>query len=204
MKMHPLLATTFLSLLGIQFTFAQQKRDNAKPNIIVIMVDDLSVADISLNGSSLVQTPNIDRLAQEGVNFTNAYVTSPVCSPSRASFVTGRYAQRFGFQFQMHERYPKSQLEYLAFKWFVKSYPWIPKKMDRIPTQEEIDRQGMPGTEVLLPQLLKDVGYQTALIGKWHMGAHPTNEPCNFGFDYQYGFLRLAHAVRGRRHGRLH
>ena len=169
-------------------THAQEFTSGERPNFIVIMVDDLSVADISLNGSSLIQTPNIDRLAQEGVNFTQAYVTSPVCSPSRASFITGRYAQRFGFQFQMHERYPKSQLEYLGFKWFVKSYPWIPKKLDHIPDQEEIDRQGMQTSEVLLPELLKEAGYHSALIGKWHMGWHPTNVPCNFGFDYQYGF----------------
>jgi arylsulfatase A-like enzyme len=177
-----------LAFLMVVSTLARAQQDESRPHVIVIMVDDLSVADISLNGNALVKTPNIDRLAREGTNFTNAYVTSPVCSPSRASFVTGRYAQRFGFQFQMHERYPKNQLEYLGFKWFVKSYPWIPKKLDKIPSREEIDLQGMPASEVLLPQLLQESGYRTALIGKWHLGWHETNTPCNFGFDYQYGF----------------
>jgi arylsulfatase A-like enzyme len=167
----------------------QREKDSKKsPNVIVIMVDDLSVADISLNGNSLIETPNIDRIAKQGVNFTNAYVSSPVCSPSRASFITGQYAQRFGFQFQMHERYPKSQLEYLGFKWFVKSYPWIPKKMKEIPNEEQILRQGLPNDIKTLPQFLKEVGYSTGLIGKWHLGWHSSNEPCNYGFDYQYGF----------------
>lgn len=177
--------------LGVVFQMNGQPKDlkkNDKPNVIVIMVDDLSVIDISLNGEALVETPNIDKLAEEGVNFTNAYVTSPVCSPSRASFITGRYAQRFGFQFQMHERYPKNQLEFWVYKNFIKSYPWIPKKLDEIPTQEEIASQGLPEGEVLLPDLLKQVGYKTALVGKWHLGWHESNTPCNYSFDYQFGF----------------
>lgn len=179
-----ILLIVLFGVLNLYSILAQTER----PNIIVIMVDDLSVADISLSGQSRVKTPNIDRLANEGVNFTNAYVTSPVCSPSRASFITGRYAQRFGFQFQMHERYPKSQLEYYGFKLFVKSYPWIPKKMKTIPSEEEILTQGLPTSEITLPQILKTEGYKTGLVGKWHMGWHKSNLPCNFGFDYQYGF----------------
>ena len=180
----------FIALLFLIIStglFAQAP-DFVKPNIIVIMADDLSLADISLSEHALVQTPNIDRLAGEGVNFTNGYVGSPVCSPSRSSFITGRYAQRFGFQFQIHERYPRSRLEYFAFKWFVKSYPWIPKKMKNVPSKEEISRQGLPPGEVTLPEIMKEAGYLTALIGKWHLGYHESNIPCKYDLDFQYGF----------------
>jgi hypothetical protein len=126
-----------LAFLMVVSTLARAQQDESRLHVIVIMVDDLSVADISLNGNALVKTPNIDRLAREGTNFTNAYVTSP-CAAHRGFFCDGALCQRFGFQFQMHERYPKNQLEYLGFKWFVKSYPWIPKKLDKIPSREKL------------------------------------------------------------------
>jgi len=162
--------------------------NNHLPNILLIMVDDLGMADLSLYGNGYPQTPNIDALGHEGVAFTNAYVTSPVCSPSRAAILTGRYQQRFGFQFQMHERYLTNRLEYLAFKHFIDSQPWIPKWMDEVPDNEAMSKQGLPPSEVILPELLKTKGYQTAIIGKWHLGADKLQNPCNMGFDYQYGF----------------
>ena len=161
---------------------------NGYPNILLIMVDDLGIADLSLYGEGYPVTPNIDRIGQEGVMFNNAYVTSPVCSPSRAAILTGRYQQRFGFQFQMHDRYLRNRLEYMGFKYFINSKPWNPKWMDEVPDPESISSQGIPPSEILLPELLKTRGYSTALIGKWHLGSDSLRNPCNFGFDYQFGF----------------
>ena len=78
-----------------------------------------------LYGKGTIHTPNINRLADAGVRFTNAYVTAPICGPSRAAILTGRYNQRFGFEHQQHERFLKNRFEYLMFKNLVNSDPWI-------------------------------------------------------------------------------
>jgi arylsulfatase A-like enzyme len=158
------------------------------PNILIIMVDDLGMSDLTLYGNGYPETPNIDRLGLQGVVFNNAYVTSPVCSPSRAAILSGRYAQRFGFQFQLHERYPRNRLEYLGFKYIIPSHPWMPKWMESVPDERAISQQGIPPREILLPELLKKHGYETAIIGKWHLGADAQRNPCQFGFDHQFGF----------------
>ena len=179
------------SLLSAKAAFLNGNSKNANtesPNILLIMVDDLGMADLTLYGKGYPETPNIDKLGQDGVVFTNAYVTSPVCSPSRAAILTGRYQQRFGFQYQMHERYLKNRMEYLGFSYFVDSHPWLPRWMDEVPDEEAISSQGLPPSEILLPELLKNQGYETALIGKWHLGSDSLRNPCQFGFDYQYGF----------------
>ena len=90
--------------------------DTVRPNIILITVDDLGMADCSLYGEGDISTPNIELLGSQGIIFENAYVTSPVCAPSRAAMITGRYQHRFGFEFTMHERYLKNRFEYLGFK----------------------------------------------------------------------------------------
>jgi len=161
----------------------------SQPNILVILVDDLGVNDISYYGNGKVSTPNIDGIAQSGIAFDQAYTASPVCSPSRAALLTGRYPQRFGFEFQMHDRYLANRLEYYGFKYFVRSHPWFPREMEKVPRQEDIDRQGLPPSEITIAELLKGRGYATALIGKWHLGWDEQNKPCQFGFDYQYGFF---------------
>ena len=159
-----------------------------RPNIILIIVDDLGKTDITLYGEGKVNTPHIDQLGEEGVIFEQAYVTSPVCSPSRAAIMTGRYPQRFGFSYQMHEFYVANRLQYFGFKYLVDSYPWLPRGLENVPDVEMARKQGLPPSEITIPELLKKDGYKTALIGKWHLGVHEQNEPCNFGFDYQYGF----------------
>ena len=161
-----------------------------RPNILLIMVDDLGKADLRLYDESGQSTPVIESLAKEGVIFNNALVTSPMCSPSRASIITGRYAQRFGFEYQMHDRYLKNRLEYLVFRYFMKSDPWHPKWMEAVPDREAILNQGLPPHEITLPEILKKHGYSTGLIGKWHLGWSEENKPCKFGFDYQYGFYQ--------------
>jgi len=162
--------------------------DEQLPNILLIVVDDLGMADLSLYGQGYPQTPSIDDLGKSGVVFTNAYVTSPVCSPSRAAILSGRYQQRYGFQYQMHERYLRNRMEYLGFNYFVESYPWVPRWMEEVPNEKAIENQGIPPSEILLPELLKIKGYETAIIGKWHLGSDSLRNPCQFGFDYQFGF----------------
>ncbi len=172
--------------------FLNEKPDHMnenRPNILLIMADDLGVADVSLYKEGTIETPNIEKLGSEGVVFENAYVTSPICSPSRSAIFTGRYAQRYGFHFQMHDRYLKNRLEYIGFKYFMNSYPWIAKWMPAVPDEEAIEKQGLPPTEISLAELLKKYGYKTGLVGKWHLGSSENNNPCAFGFDEQYGFM---------------
>lgn len=159
-----------------------------RPNIVLIMADDLGWADLKLYEKQGQSAPHLEQLASEGVKFNHAYVTSPVCSPSRAAIITGRYTQRYGFEYQLHDRYLKSRLEYHAFKLMMKSGPWFPKWMSEVPGKEAILKQGLPPDEITLPELMQKHAYRTGLIGKWHLGWNGDNKPCNFGFDYQYGF----------------
>ncbi len=159
-----------------------------RPNIVVLLADDLGQTDISLYGSPYVQTPHIDRLGQEGVVFTEGYITSPICSPSRAGLLTGRYQQRFGFEFQPHDIYLTNRLQYYGFRWFVDSYPWSPIYMDAVPDKVDRRDQGLPPTELTLAELLKPYGYATACIGKWHLGHKDFALPHRRGFDLHYGF----------------
>lgn len=137
------------------------------PNIIVIMADDLGWSDVSTLGVGRVPTPNIDRIAQWGVAFANGYVTAPMCAPSRAGLLTGRHQQRFGFEFNIAE--------------------------NRTQQQETADHDGepvgLPANQPVLAERLHDLGYATALVGKWHQGFDPAQHPLRRGFDRFYGFL---------------
>jgi arylsulfatase A-like enzyme len=159
-----------------------------KPNIIIILADDLGQTDISLYGNKLITTPNIDAIGLNGVTFNEAYITSPVCSPSRAGLLTGRYQQRFGHELQMNDRYPKNIIEFLAFKILPTFRPVTPIWIRSKPSDEDRMRQGLPPSEITLAEVLQVNGYTTAIIGKWHLGAQDFALPCNRGFDYQYGF----------------
>ncbi len=159
-----------------------------KPNIIIIMADDLGQSDISLYGNKLISTPNIDAIGHNGVTFKEAYITSPVCSPSRAGLLTGRYQQRFGHELQMSERYTHNIIEYFIFK-ILPTFRPVTAIWNRFyPTDEDRMRQGLPPSEITLAEVLKVNGYATGIIGKWHLGAQEFALPCNRGFDYQYGF----------------
>lgn len=136
-----------------------------QPNIIVIVGDDMGYADISCHGCKDIATPNIDSLAQNGVRFTNGYVTCGVCSPTRAGLVTGRYQQRFGHEFN----------------------PGAP----RVGTAEDV---GLPLNEVTIADVLKSAGYATGIVGKWHLGAAPHFHPLKRGFDEYFGFLGGSHS----------
>ncbi len=129
------------------------------PNFIVIFCDDLGYGDLGCYGSSVHRTPAIDRIATEGMRFTHFYSSSPVCTPSRSSLMTGCYAQRVG----MHED-------------FTEHWVLIPRS-----------RRGLHPTEITIAEALKARGYATACIGKWHLGDQPEHLPTRHGFDRYYG-----------------
>jgi len=158
------------------------------PNVVLIVADDLGKTDISLYGGKGVATPRIDSIAHEGVRFDQGYVTSPVCSPSRAALMTGRYQQRFGFEILIHDRYPRNRLEWAAFKWFVARGDFQLADRPQAPAHEDILRQGLPPSELTLAEILKHAGYATGVMGKWHLGFGEDALPLRRGFDYHYGF----------------
>jgi arylsulfatase A-like enzyme len=131
-----------------------------KPNILLILVDDIGVGDFGFSGGQDFPTPNIDRLAASGVVFTDGYVL-PSCAPTRAALLTGRYPQRLGIE-------------------------------DNRPLDGP--RDGLDVSQVLLPQMLRTVGYHTQLIGKWHLGKGDRWEfaPRNRGFDDFFGYFGAA------------
>jgi arylsulfatase A-like enzyme len=158
------------------------------PRVIVIVADDLGPTDISLYGGRNVQTPNIDSIGTDGVTFTDASCTTAICAPSRASMLTGRYQQRFGFEVQPHDRYARSRLEYLAFRYFIDTDPMVPIAPAPIPSRSATRDQGVPENEVMLSELLEARGYETAVFGKWHLGYDLEFGPLARGFDEHYGF----------------
>ncbi|MEM0938390.1 MAG: sulfatase-like hydrolase/transferase [Bacteroidota bacterium] len=162
---------------------------NVPPNIVIILADDLGKSEVSAYGQDLVHTPNIDAIGTNGALFTEAYITSPICSPSRAGLITGRYQQRFGYELQPHDRYPRNWLEFIAFKYFIDTDNWVvADEHIAYPNPEDILRQGLPPSEITLAELLKASGYRTGVIGKWHLGLNEFSYPLQRGFDYHYGF----------------
>lgn len=136
------------------------------PNIIVIITDDAGYEDWGFQGSSLMETPNIDQLVSQGTKFSQGYVTNSVCSPSRAGLITGRYQNRFGYEHNLVEYYDP---------------PGAPN-----------DQDGLDVNELTIANHLKSLGYATAAIGKWHLGQKDHFHPLNRGFDYFYGLLKGA------------
>ncbi len=135
-----------------------------KPNVIVILTDDLGANDLGCCGSKYHQTPNLDRLAKSGVRFTHATAACPVCSPTRAAIMTGKYPARLNLT------------------------DWLPGRPDR-PDQQLLRpklAQELPATEQTLPAILKAAGYRTAHIGKWHLGGKNAG-PRERGFDVNIG-----------------
>jgi len=155
-----------------------------RPNIILIVVDDMGFNDISLYngaGTSTLATPNIDALAQQGVVFNNGYAANAVCAPSRASIMTGRYSTRFGFEFT-----PIFKLGPTIFNWMQQLEPQaLPMLIDTetAKTLPDITSLGMPASEFTIAELLQQQGYYTAHIGKWHLGSVGDMRPEKQGFD---------------------
>ena len=155
------------------------------PNIVLIVTDDMGFNDISLYnggaGDGSVQTPSIDALAEQGVTFTNGYAANAVCSPSRASIMTGRYSTRFGFEFT-----PFWRTGATIFQWMNDLNPSsIPILFDaeNIDNMKPILELGLPASEITIAELLQKRGYYTALIGKWHLGSVGDMAPIKQGFD---------------------
>ncbi|MBL8916215.1 MAG: sulfatase-like hydrolase/transferase [Archangium sp.] len=156
-------------------------------NVVLIVADDLGRADTSLYPEGRIATPNLDQLANDGVRFDNGYVTAALCSPSRASLLTGRYQQRFGHEAQPHDRYAQSGLEFFFAQLFLSTDDW--KLLEhRAPDAEDVQRQGIPKSELLLPELLHRAGYATGMFGKWHLGWNEDFQPHRRGFDDFTGF----------------
>ncbi len=137
---------------------AQTTPTSTRPNVVLIMTDDVGYADFGVYGSTDIRTPNIDRLAREGVKFTDFYSNGPTCTPTRAGLISGRYQQRVVLE----------------------------RPLSGVTTVDS--SLGLPANGRSLPQMLKNGGYTTALIGKWHLGYRSQYSPNAHGFDYFYGF----------------
>ena len=161
------------------------------PNIIIILADDLGWNDLSFYGGGLgngaVQTPNIDRIAAEGVHFSNGYAGNATCAPSRAALLTGRYPTRYGFEFTPG---PASAMSMMATfdSHREQLHPgyFLEENLSDFPPFEE---QGVPTTEILLPEILASKDYHSILLGKWHLGESEGYTPNDRGFDEFLGFL---------------
>jgi len=154
------------------------------PNIIVILADDLGYRDLGIQGSPLYETPAIDRLFREGMQFPHGYASAPVCSPTRASLLTGKTPARLKFTSIYYPPYYGRPLG--------PGDPGTWPKYLRL-VQPNI-RQELPEAEETLPEVLKDHGYRTALVGKWHLGPFrrndgvPNHDPRDHGFDVAIGW----------------
>ncbi len=155
MKRNKIIAIGCFSLLNY-WGIAQSKdmvKMNANPNIVLVLMDDMGYGDLSVTGALNYTTPNLDRLANDGIRFTNFLVAQPVCTASRAALLTGCYPNRIGMYGALM---PKSPI-------------------------------GLNPDETTLPEMLKTKGYQTAMIGKWHLGDNAKFLPLQQGFDQYFG-----------------
>lgn len=152
-----------LATLAIPGGLSSALAADGRPNVIVIVADDLGYGELGCQGGKDIPTPNVDSIAKNGIRFTNGYVSCPVCSPTRAGLNTGRYQERFG-----HELNPG-------------------------PPGQASDNFGLPLTETFFAARLKAAGYRTACIGKWHLGYKKGYMPLDRGFDEFFGFPGGAH-----------
>jgi len=155
------------------------------PNIIFILTDDMGFNDVSFyNGGAAdgtLQTPHIDTLAREGVVFENGYAANAICAPSRASVMTGRYSTRFGFEYTPIFKVGPMIMELMNRE--SEDMRKVIIHQDRVDKMKNIRELGMPGSEITIAEMLKEAGYYTAHIGKWHLGSISPMRPIDQGFD---------------------
>lgn len=162
--LFPRTAFTLCALTGL--SLCPLAADAPRPNVVVVLTDDLGYADVGFNGSPDIKTPELDNLANGGTIFTSAYVVHPFCGPSRAAMMTGRYPHEIGAPFN------------------------LPKTSDGI---EEYNKLGVDLKEPMISATLQNAGYFTGIIGKWHLGTPKEYHPNSRGFDDFYGFLGGGH-----------
>ena len=158
--MRQLALTLLVVFLASPFAAADDR-----PNFVIMVADDLGYGDLGSYGHPTIRTPHIDRLADEGLRFTDGYAAAPVCTPARVGLLTGRISSRVGV------------------------YDWIPPGSD----------VHLPVEETTVAELLRDAGYETVYLGKWHLnGGLGTDQPQpdNHGFDHWFattGFAMPTH-----------
>lgn len=162
-KWGPWLMSVTTALGAMAALHGSAAAEARRPNIIVIVGDDMGYADLGVHGCRDIATPHLDALAQSGVRCSQGYVSGPYCSPTRAGLLTGRYQQRFG-----HEFNPGA-------------------------AAASTTEVGLPLSERTLADYLKQAGYRTALVGKWHLGNGDKFHPQSRGFEEYFGFLGGAH-----------
>ena len=155
------MSKNFLALLTL-LVFCATTRADQRPNFIIVMVDDMGYAGVSCFGNPYFKTPNIDRMAAEGMRLTDFHSSGTVCSPTRAGLLTGRYQQRSGIEAVIHPH-----------------------------SDHPEHRKGLKEVERTFAESLQEAGYQTGLVGKWHQGYTEVSEvyhPQNHGFDEFVGY----------------
>ena len=149
---------TCILFLSISSVYAADK-----PNIVFLLADDLGYGELGCQGNPEIPTPHIDSLAEQGIRFTQGYVTAPFCSASRAGIMTGRYQTRFGYEF------------------------------NPIGARNEEPGAGLPLGETTIADVLVNAGYVTGMFGKWHLGGTAKYNPIRRGFDEFFGFMHEGH-----------
>ncbi len=157
-----LIPPIFCQSLALMIPFSGHAQSQQKPNIVFILADDLGYADLSCYGAKEIKTPNLDKMAEEGVRFTDFYAPAGVSTPTRASLLTGSYPKRVALHVAV------------------------------LPPDTH---SGLNPSEITIAEMLKEIGYTTGCIGKWHLGLLPEVMPNAQGFDYYYG-------MPGPNHGR--
>jgi arylsulfatase A-like enzyme len=166
MKMNHLIQTLARACCIALFASSSgSASETQRPNILILLADDLGNADLGIQGSKDIPTPHIDSLGHNGVRFTSGYVSSAMCSPSRAGLLTGRSQSRFGHDINWEPEWPV----------------------------DPNDRRGLPLTEKTMADHLKGAGYHTGIVGKWHLGEAPPFHPNRRGFDEFFGFISGGH-----------